>query len=144
MSKSKGGTVLAPVDLWPTWMARLGFPDMWEAIGGGHELKVEEFRDNGSMVVRAELPGIDPDKDVEVTMADGRLRIHAERTEQSDRHDDRTYRSEFRYGEFDRVLPLPTGTKADEVKASYRDGILEVRLPIAEAADVQKVEIARS
>jgi HSP20 family protein len=125
-------------------MARLGLPDVWDAFGGGHELKVEEFRDDGSMVIRAEMPGIDPDKDVEVTMTDGRLRIHAERTDKSDHRDDHTYRTEFRYGSFDRIMPLPQGAKVDDVKATYRDGILEVRVPVKEMADVQRVEIARS
>jgi HSP20 family protein len=144
MSESKDGTALAPVGMWPAWMTRLGVPDVWEAFGGGHELKVEEFRDNGSMVVRAELPGIDPDKDVEVTMTDNRLRIHAERTTKTDRSEDRMYRSEFRYGSFDRILPLPAGAKVDDVKATYLDGILEVRVPVSEAAEVRKVAVARS
>jgi HSP20 family protein len=68
---------------------------------------VEEFHDGDTLVVRAELPDIDPDKDVEVTTTDGVVRIHAHREQKSDHQEKRGYRSEFRYGDYKRDIALP-------------------------------------
>ena len=107
-------------------------------------LRVEEFREGDEVVVRAELPGIDPDKDVEVTVADGVLHISAHREEKAEHKDKHGYRSEFHYGSFSREVALPTGVDESQVKASYNDGVLEVRAPIPAAkAEVKKVPIGR-
>jgi HSP20 family protein len=92
-------------------------------------LKVEEFHEGDTLVVRAELPDIDPDKDIDVTAESGVVRIHARREEKGDRNDKQGFRSEFRYGEFDREVGLPVGATVDDVKATYKNGILEVRIP---------------
>jgi HSP20 family protein len=154
MTKSK---MLAPmVEQFPTWFGRFGFPESWQQFLDAESMRVEEFRDGDMTVVRAELPGIDPDKDVEVVVADGMLRIHAERTQRTttapekgakaDKPDTERahYRSEFRYGSFTRVLPLPAGASETDVTATYRDGILEVRVPTAgEVERTHKVAITR-
>jgi HSP20 family molecular chaperone IbpA len=75
------------------------------------------------------MPGIDPDKDVEVTIQDGVLTIHGERREE---HKD-TRRSEFYYGSFSRSVALPTGADEDDVQAAYKDGILEVSVRLGES-----------
>ena len=109
-------------------------------------LRVEELVDDGTLVVRAELPGIDPDKDVELSVANGVLQIRAQREERSEKQDKDVYRSEFRYGSFARTVSLPEGVHEDDITASYKDGILEVRVPMpAEEAKppVTKVPIAR-
>ncbi|QDG67335.1 Hsp20/alpha crystallin family protein [Pseudarthrobacter sp. NIBRBAC000502772] len=87
------------------------------------------------MVVRAEIPGVDPDKDVEITMADGFLHIHAERREKEEHKDNGNFRSEFRYGSFSRNIPLPDGVKEADIKASYTNGVLEVRAPLPDGAE---------
>lgn len=139
MGKNKSLTPLADV-----WTTRFGLPELWKTLST-EEMKVEEFRENGSMVVRAELPGVDPDKDVEVMVEDGVLRIHAERSQETKHEDAKGYRSEFRYGSFTRQLRLPPGATEKDVKATYRDGILEVRVPLDESkAEAQKIPIARS
>ncbi|HAM02806.1 MAG TPA: heat-shock protein Hsp20 [Acidimicrobiaceae bacterium] len=110
----------------------------------GSWIKVEEFVDGDQFVLRAELPDVDPDKDVEVTVSDGMLHIHAERQEKSEHHDKEGYSSEFRYGSLRRSFTLPAGTQEDEVEASYRDGILEVRVPTTGTkASVSKVPVRR-
>jgi HSP20 family protein len=149
---SKGKMLSPMVEQWPAWMSRLGFPESWQQFLDAETMKVEEYREDGAMVVRAELPGMDPDRDVEVTVVDGMLRIHAERTQEThtpDTHDTKAarehYRSEFRYGSFTRVLPLPAGATDADVTATYRDGILEVRVPIGDdTAGARKVAISRS
>jgi HSP20 family protein len=105
-------------------------------------MRVEEFVKDGTWVLRAELPGIDPDTDIEVKVVGDRLTIHAEREQKSETDDANGYRSEFHYGSFDRSLTLPTGARADEISASYEDGVLEVRLPIQTVTET-KVPVAR-
>ncbi|MBV8950616.1 MAG: Hsp20/alpha crystallin family protein [Actinobacteria bacterium] len=105
--------------------------------------RVEEFVENKEMVVRAELPGLDPDRDVEITVNDNSLRIRAERREES-RDDADGYRTEFRYGLFERIVPLPAGVNEEQVRASYKDGILEVRVPIDEKrAEAKRITVER-
>jgi HSP20 family protein len=121
------------------------WPGPWfdAAFSPVETMKVEEYRDGEAVVVRAELPGIDPERDVEVTVSGGMLRIHAERTESTKTDDKDGYRSEFRYGAFTRVLPLPAGAGEDDVKATYADGILEVRVPVdAEEAAAKRVPVS--
>lgn len=116
---------------------RFEFPELWrrffEPDFTGAWLRVEEFVDGDTLVVKAELPGLDPDKDVELTITEGVLHIRAERHEKSEQKTKEGYRSEFRYGSFERSVPLPMGTKDEDVKASYTDGILEIRMPMGEA-----------
>src|SRR5579864_1168575 len=110
---------------WPEVFRRL-FETDWDT---GY-LRVEEFQDGDDLVVRAEMPGIDPDKDVEVSVSDGALHISAHREEKSETKSKDGYRSEFRYGSFARTLQLPAGMDEDTVKATYTDGVLEIRVPV--------------
>ncbi|WP_250291411.1 Hsp20/alpha crystallin family protein, partial [Frankia sp. CiP1_Cm_nod1] len=94
-------------------------------------VRVEEYAEDGAYVVRAELPGIDPDRDVEVTVSDKEVSVHAERREERREKATGRYRSEFRYGSLTRSVTLPPGVKKEEVAATYHNGILEVRIPVA-------------
>ena len=126
--------------LWPERWRRLF--DFDAGLGGW--LRVEEFTDADALVVRAEMPGIDPDKDVEMTVSGGMLHIHATRSECSEHTSKGGYRSEFRYGTFERDVLLPEGVTGEDVTASYTDGVLEVRVPIPKRAvpTVTKVAIS--
>ena len=95
-------------------------------------ISVDEYRDGQTQGIRAELPGIDPDKDVELTVSDGMLRINAERRIEKDTEDKGCTRHELRYGRFTRMLPLPEGATASDIAAAYKDGILEIRVPVPE------------
>ena len=115
----------------------------------GESIPVEEFVDDGELVIRAELPGVDVDEDIEVDVDDGRLSIRARRERREETKQEGSFRSEFHYGSFRRTMSLPKGTEADDVQASYRDGILEVRIPFStevedEEAERTKVPISRS
>jgi HSP20 family protein len=93
---------------------------------GGQVLRVEDYVDDGQYVIRAELPGVDPNNDVDLTVENGVLTIKAERREE--KREGR--RSEFRYGSFTRSVTLPSGADEENVSATYKDGILEVRIPL--------------
>ncbi|MGH2655538.1 MAG: Hsp20/alpha crystallin family protein [Actinomycetota bacterium] len=93
------------------------------------------FVRDGDLVVKAELPGIDPDKDVEVTLAKGELIIRGERKRTEEVKEKDFYRAEASYGAFDRHVPVPEGTKEADIKADYRDGVLEVMVRGAAAVE---------
>lgn len=94
----------------------------------------DEMTKDGRYEVRAEIPGVDPAKDVDVTVHDGRLTIKAERTEKSESNG----RSEFTYGSFERTVTLPQGANEDDITASYDKGILTVSVPVAAPASTEK------
>jgi HSP20 family protein len=98
-------------------------------------------RDN-RLVTRVDLPGMKKD-DVTVQVTDGHLELSGERKQEEEEKGDNFYRSERAYGRFYRAVPLPTGVKLEDVKATFADGVLEVSVPLPakpEAA-ARKVEI---
>lgn len=91
-------------------------------------MRVEDYVKDGRYVVRAELPGLDPEKNLEVTVSNGILSIKADREERTeDKH-----RTEFRYGSFARHMALPAGADEDHVQATYDKGILEIMVELKE------------
>jgi HSP20 family protein len=117
-----------------------GFPALpaTRPFTGGHVMRVEDYVSENQYVVRAELPGIDPEKDVDITVDDGVLTIKAERREEKKEGG----RSEFRYGSYTRSVSLPAGADEDNVTATYRDGILEVQTPLKEEKKPEPKRIA--
>ncbi len=105
----------------------------------GQAIRLEDYLEDGRYVVRAEIPGIDADKDLEVSVDSGTLTIRAAR----ESHVESTHRSEFRYGAFSRTVALPPGADSDDVTAEYADGILTVKVAMkgeeAETAKTVKV-----
>ena len=135
-----------PTWTWPTWFDR-PFTDLplWKDLVGDSVLKVEEYQTDGKMVVRAEMPGLDPEKDVEITVADGRLHVQAERRSETTTDDKKGYHSEFHYGMFERTLRLPSGATEKDIKATYTDGILEVSIPIdATELEAKRIPISKT
>jgi HSP20 family molecular chaperone IbpA len=130
------------------------FPEIAELFGGfpsfanirpvfdARLLRLEdEMTKDGRYEVRAEIPGVDPARDVDITVHDGRLTIKAERTEKTES----SGRSEFSYGSFERTVTLPEGADEDDVKATYDKGILTVSVKISEPKKTEKkVEIESS
>lgn len=127
----------APVSDLLDWL-EAGFPMGWRAGPSGSHVRIEDYVEDDAYVVRAELPGVDPSRDVEIDVSEGSLTISGERREE---HRDKS-RREFHYGAFARTVTLPRGANVDDVSATYKDGILEVRVPITEAQQItRKVEI---
>ncbi len=133
---------------WPTLFPDRSFFDLgdgWMESLNDISIRVEEYENNGELIVRAEVPGVDPDKDVEITKTDGSLRISVQRRKEETTESRRRYRSEFHYGSFTRTIPLPAGTSEKDVKATYADGILEVHVPMSDAkAKAERIPISRS
>jgi HSP20 family protein len=99
-------------------------------------VRVEDYIQDGRYVLRAELPGIDPEQDLELTVSNGVLTISAHRQQEADRK----HWSEFRYGAFARSVALPAGADEDHIQASYDQGVLEVVVSLHDqaAGDTQK------
>ncbi len=99
-----------------------------------HLMRLEDETKDGIYEVRAELPGVEPTEDIEVTVLDGRLTIKAMRT----RRGESNGISEFSYGSFTRTVPLPAGADEDDISATYDRGILTVSVPLSDATPAEK------
>jgi len=119
--------------LFDEWMRMQPMRRLLGAETPGEEIiRVDEYRDDDVQVIRAELPGIDPDKDVQLTVTNGMLRINAERRTEEQTEEKGVIRREMRYGSFTRSLPLAEGATDDDIDASYKNGVLEIRVPVAQ------------
>ncbi|QYC40875.1 Alpha-crystallin [Nonomuraea coxensis DSM 45129] len=126
--------------------ARFPFPEVAEWLENpmfsfrpfGQIVRIEDYVADGRYVLRAELPGVDPDKDVEVTVDDNVLYIRAEKTHKISE----PRRSEFAYGSLTRAVTLPATARTDDVKATYKAGILEVSVGLAEGEKAEGRRIA--
>jgi HSP20 family protein len=98
--------------------------------------RIEAFEEGSEFVVRAELPGMNADE-VLVDISDDAITIHGERREQHREEREGVVVSEITYGEFNRVVPLPEGVIADSAVATFRDGVLEIRMP-APSSEVRR------
>jgi HSP20 family molecular chaperone IbpA len=97
-------------------------------------MRLEDEMNDGRYVVRAEMPGVDPAKDIDITVRDGQLTIKAERSEKKEFNG----RSEFSYGSFARTVSLPAAADEDTIEASYDKGILTVSMAISEPKPVER------
>ncbi|OWL93639.1 hypothetical protein B7435_32905 [Mycolicibacterium peregrinum] len=123
-----------PRSLWPEMSELLAGLPSWANFRpalGSHVIRVEDELKDDSYELRAEVPGVDPAKDVDVTVRDGVLTIKAERSEKKEANG----HSEFSYGSFIRSVTLPVGADEDAIKASYDKGILTVSVPVTQAAE---------
>ncbi len=93
---------------------------------------IEVREKDNILIVSADLPGIDP-KDVLVEEENGLLVIHGERRREHTEEREGFRRSERSYGSFYRTIPLPEGARTDEAKAEFRNGVLEIKVPIEES-----------
>jgi HSP20 family protein len=101
---------------------------------------VDLYEEKDDIVVKAELPGIDKNN-IEVNITDHMLTIKGEKKKEDEIKEENYYRSERSYGSFIRTLELPKDVHTDKVKASFKDGILEVRLPKTEEAKAKEVKV---
>ena len=117
-------TSLRPADAASIWMPRV---DVYEA--------------DGNLVIHAELPGVKKE-DIRLTVDNGDLVIDGERKREEKVEEKNYYRIERMTGSFYRRLPLPSDAKQDKIKAEFKDGVLEVRVPRdSQARTGQKIAI---
>jgi HSP20 family protein len=112
----------------------------WWRISEGFAPPLECAVEDNQCVVKADLPGIDP-KDLEISVLGNQLTIKGERKARQEQKERDYWQREVRYGAFERTITLPEGVKADEVKASYRDGVLEITMPCPPTMRAKKIPI---
>lgn len=102
---------------------------------------VDVVEDEEKIIVKAELPGLKRE-DIDIELTGDTLTIKGERKFENEERKENYVRVERSYGEFRRVFTIGVPVKAGEVKANYKDGILEVQIPKAEEIKPKKVEVA--
>jgi HSP20 family protein len=121
--------------------------DFPRLIGEGREFplrpSIDIVRNNGDLVVTAELPGLDPEKDIEISVEGSVLSIMGEKTEEKEVTEDNRYMHERSYGKFSRRISLPGGVSPDKVTADYDKGVLTVRvgLPTEKAEERRTIPV---
>lgn len=101
-------------------------------VGRAFLPNVEVYTTGDEVVVKAELPGIDP-KDVNVEIMEDQVLLSGEMKKEEEIKEDNYYRTERQYGHFERDVPLPNRVKDDQAKAAFKNGVLTIRAPLAEA-----------
>jgi HSP20 family protein len=101
---------------------------------------IDVFEEKDDIVVKAELPGMEKDN-IDVNLTDHRLTIKGEKKKEDEVKEENYYRAERSYGSFLRTLDLPKDVRADKVKASFKNGILEIRMPKTEEARTKEVKV---
>lgn len=123
--------------------ARAWWPERWSlpAVLDIEPPVVDLYEDKDDLVVKAELPGMEKE-DIEVNVTDHTLTIKGEKKKEEEVEEENYYRSERSFGSFRRDLELPSDVQAEKAKASFKNGILEVRLARTEAAKAKEIKIA--
>ena len=98
-------------------------------------------RENGTLVVRTELPGIDPKEELAIDVEDNVLHITGEKTTVHKVEDEHRYLRERRFGSFRRELLLPEGVDPETVTATYDDGVLTIEVPLPVDADEEPTKV---
>lgn len=113
----------------------------WQGAGAGlWAPDIDVFQKNNELTIRADLPGMTRDE-VSVEISDDAVTIQGERKRESEQEREGYYRSERSYGSFSRVVPLPEGAIAEQAKAIFRDGVLEITMPAPPASKGRRLEI---
>src|SRR5947209_4782751 len=114
------------------------FEPLESAAGWIPPVDIEEEGDR--VVVRAEIPGVSRD-DIDVSVENGTLTLRGEKKQEREVNAENAYRLERFYGSFSRSFVLPTQINAEQIKATYKDGVLEVVLPKAEEARPKRIKV---
>jgi HSP20 family protein len=117
---------------------RAGTP--WAPMSAGYYPRIESYVDGNTLHIKADLPGVEP-KDVEIAVEGNLLTLKGERKAQQEMKEDNYLRQEVQYGSFVRTVTLPEGVKADDVHATYHNGVLDVTIPLPDSLVAKKVPI---
>lgn len=120
----------------------MSIPENW---GEGREASqwrpsVDIYEKDNEMVVHAELPGVKKD-DISLDLKENVLSIRGKRESEEEIDEDGYYRKERRFGSFQRSIPLAESIDPEQVKASFKDGVLEVRVPRSQTKEMRRISI---
>ena len=114
--------------------------DDW-ALGGSWAPAVDIYEHEGNIVLKAELPGIDP-KDVDIRVENNVLSLRGQRRVDNDIKKESYHRVERTYGQFSRSFTLPNVVDTEKIQAEYKDGVLRLTLPKKEEAKPRQIQIS--
>ena len=121
------------------WFSR--FPGFFRESGQvPAQPALETFVHEGKFTIRTDLPGIDP-KNIDIKVVGDVLTIKGSREDKQETKETDYFRREIRYGSFERSIPLPEGIKAEDLRASYGEGVLEISAPMRKEIAPKEVKI---
>jgi HSP20 family protein len=120
----------------PKWMPSIRWPEEMELSYPA----VDIFEDNKHVTVKAELPGIKKE-DLDVNITEEAITISGEKKKEAKVEEKDYYRVECSHGSFSRTFTFPTEVQSAKAKASFKDGVLEVKVPKTEAAKKKKIKV---
>jgi len=106
----------------------------------GYSPLMESYVEGKTLHIKADLPGIDP-KDVEIVVEGRQLTLKGERKAEQETQNGGYCHREVRYGRFARTFPLPEGVKAEDIQAAYRNGVLEISVPLPESLVAKQIPV---
>lgn len=109
--------------------ARISFPALPTGLRRPFAPVTDEYEMDGKRIIRVELPGIDPEKDVSVALEEGFVVVRGQRAKREEIKDEEYYRMESSYGTFERYFSVPDTVKEQDLQAEYADGILTIVVP---------------
>jgi HSP20 family protein len=110
------------------------------AEAGGWMPAVDVSEKPKEVIVKAELPGMDP-KEIDISMQGNVLTLRGERKQEKEEKEESYHRVERSYGAFSRSVRLPAEVQPDKVKATYKDGVLTIEMPKTKEEAVKKIEV---
>jgi HSP20 family protein len=111
-----------------------------DVLEKGWEPTLDIAETKSDLIVKAELPGIDP-KEIDISLTGDTLTIKGEKQQEKEEKEENYYRIERSYGIFSRTIKLPVGVQNDRIKASYQHGVLKITLPKSEEAKKKQIKI---
>ena len=106
---------------------------MWNPV-------VDLYEKDDHYMIKAELPGVDKN-DIKIDLKDRRLTLSGERSYDNEVKEENYYRRERTYGKFQRAFTLPEDVDSEEIKAEYKDGVLQIEVPKPEEKKARQVTV---
>lgn len=122
------------------WETR--FPRLFEEFEEEEEVSppIESYVENGNLIVKADVPGLEP-KDIEISVLNDILTIKGERKTEKEIKRENFLRHEIAYGSFERQMRLPEGAVTDKVKANFKNGVIELSIPLTKEIGAKKIPL---
>jgi HSP20 family protein len=115
-------------------------PSLWSQRGESFPVPLDVIEEEGQYIVKASMPGVNPDE-VEITLTDNVLTIKGESKHESESKESNYHVRERHVGSFMRHVTMPVGVNADNVEATFENGVLTLRLPKSEAVKPKKITV---
>jgi len=120
--ETKDPVVIKPTSWIDSWFDHFPFDllptSLLGRVGAIEPVRVEQFVDGDQLVIRAEMPGIEDDENIDVSVTGDRLTVAAKREQREESEEDGTFHSEFRYGSFSRTVKVPPGKRSKPAQVS--------------------------